>query len=125
MTDIKALDSSAWLYYLFGQNEECRKIVESDTELVISTISIFEIKRKLIRLRTDRSKIEASLSMIKKRAIVEEVTCDLAEKAAELAHVHNLHATDSLIYATAKKRGAMLVTADSDFKGAPGVMMVD
>ncbi len=41
--------------------------------------------------------------------------------AAELSHTHKLHATDALIYATARQRNVPLITCDAHFEGLPGV----
>ena len=45
----------------------------------------------------------------------------LARRAAELGHAHRLAACDALVYAAAEAHGVVLVTADPDLQGLPGV----
>ena len=45
MTDSRLLDSSVWLDYLFNGNH--KEIIESKEILLLSVLSIFEIKRRL------------------------------------------------------------------------------
>lgn len=45
----------------------------------------------------------------------------LARRAAELGHAHKLAACDSLVYPAAEGRGVVLLTADPDLQGLPGV----
>ena len=47
-TGSKFLDSSAWLSYLFAENDEIKEIIDSDG-LYTSVISLFEIRRKFLR----------------------------------------------------------------------------
>ena len=45
--------------------------------------------------------------------------------AAELSADHGLAAADAIIYATARLQGCELVTADTDFRGLPGVTLIE
>jgi predicted nucleic acid-binding protein len=45
----------------------------------------------------------------------------VAIEAARLSMLHKLHATDAIIYATAKLMDAKLYTCDAHFKDLPGV----
>ena len=66
MIDSKFLDSSAWLAYFYGGNEEIKSIVESDTILLTSAIYLFEIKNKLIKNKIEIAKLKRSMEFIKK-----------------------------------------------------------
>ena len=44
MTDSKFIDSSAWLSYFYAENQEIKDIIESETLILTSCISLFEIK---------------------------------------------------------------------------------
>ncbi|MEQ9399110.1 MAG: PIN domain-containing protein, partial [Longimicrobiales bacterium] len=46
---------------------------------------------------------------------------DLAVAAAELGLRHGLPLADSIIYATARAKGAVVWTLDADFQGLEGV----
>ena len=48
----------------------------------------------------------------------------LALEAADLSLAHGLAMADSLVYATARRFGATLVTSDSDFEGLPDTVVV-
>jgi toxin FitB len=59
-----------------------------------------------------------------RRATIAPVDESLALEAADLSLVHGLVMADSLVYATARRHGATLVTADADFQGLPGAVVV-
>lgn len=59
-----------------------------------------------------------------RRATVVPVDEYLALEAADISLDHGLAMADSLIYATARREGADLVTTDADFDGMPNVVIV-
>lgn len=59
-----------------------------------------------------------------RRATIAPVDDSLALEAADLFLAHGLAMADSLVYATARRHGARLVTADADFQGLPGAIVV-
>jgi predicted nucleic acid-binding protein len=48
----------------------------------------------------------------------------LALEAADIALEHGLAMADSIIFATAARYRADIVTADADFEGLPGVTLI-
>jgi hypothetical protein len=54
-----------------------------------------------------------------RRATIARVDEPLALEAADLSLAHGLAMADSLVYATARRFGATLVTGDTDFEGSP------
>ncbi len=58
------------------------------------------------------------------RATVAPVDETLALEAADLSLAHGLAMADSLVYATARRFGATLVTGDADFEGLPDTVVV-
>ena len=48
----------------------------------------------------------------------------LALDAADLALRHRLAMADALVYATARRHDARLITTDTDFEGLPGASVV-
>ena len=48
----------------------------------------------------------------------------LALEAADISLAYGLAMADSLVYATARRHGARLVTADADFQGLPDAIVV-
>ena len=59
-----------------------------------------------------------------RRATIAPVDEPLALEAADISLAHGLAMADSLVYATARRHGATLVTGDSDFEGLPGTVVV-
>ena len=59
-----------------------------------------------------------------RRAVIEAVDESLALEAADLALAHGLGMADSIIYATAMRQNATLVTSDADFSGLPGAVVL-
>jgi predicted nucleic acid-binding protein len=59
-----------------------------------------------------------------RRATIAPVDESLALEAADVSLAHGLAMADSLVYATARRYGATLVTGDSDFAGLPDAVVV-
>lgn len=121
MTGIKCLDTSAWLAYYFAESPVVKEIVEGKELIITSSLSLFEIKKKLISLQKDFQEL---LKFIKARGEVIAPAVEIAEKAADFATTNRLGAMDALIYATSILRHADLVTGDNDFRGLPSVRIV-
>lgn len=115
------MDSSAWLAYFLAETEEVKQFIEQENFILTSVVTLFEIKRKLLRERYPLEKINKVLAYIKARSPIVELTEDVADFAADISITKKLAAMDSLIYASAQKNGALLITGDTDFKGLEGV----
>jgi predicted nucleic acid-binding protein len=59
-----------------------------------------------------------------RRATIVPVDESLALEAADISLGHGLAMADSLVYATARRHGAKLVTADADFEGLPEAIVI-
>lgn len=59
-----------------------------------------------------------------RRATIAPVDESLALEAADISLAHGLAMADSLVYATARRYGARLLTADVDFEGLPDAIVV-
>lgn len=121
-TDSKLIDSSVWLAYLF--NGTYSSIIESDEMLLLSVLSLFEIKKKLAKSKIDSNKISRSIEFIKKRSLIVPVNDEIAETAVEVALDNNLAIIDSLIYATSILNDSTLMTLDNDFRGLKSVIVL-
>ncbi|MBI2575060.1 PIN domain-containing protein [Candidatus Woesearchaeota archaeon] len=126
MTDseVMLLDSSAWLLYFFRQSDRMRALIEGDAVLLSSSVSLFEIKKRLLKGSYSRNEITEALGFVKTRSMVIDVDAKTCEAAADISEKHKLAAVDSIIYATSGTCNAKLVTADRDFKNLQGVVMV-
>ena len=121
-TDSKLIDSSVWLAYLF--NGSYKDIIESSEVLLLSALSLFEIKKKLIKSKIDNSKIVRSTDFIKKRSLVLPVNEEITEAAVDIAIDNNLPLVDSMIYATAMLNNSVLITLDNDFRGLKNTILL-
>ena len=122
MTDSKLLDSSVWLAYLF--NGQHLDIVDSDEVLLLSALSLFEIKKKLAKSRLESNKISRSMDFIKKRSLVIPVSAEIAENGVEFSLANGLSIIDSLIYTTSVLNDSILITMDNDFRGLKNTVIL-
>lgn len=122
---MKLLDSSVWLAHLFEANQDCTKLIESDTLLFASILTLFEVKKKLLKEKFEQENIINSIDFIKKRAIIVNLNEEIVNLAVEVAIKNHLAAIDSLVYASALKVGAKFITADNDFRGLEDVEIVE
>ncbi len=120
-TDSKLIDSSVWLAYLF--NDYHSDIIDSDEILLLSVLSLFEIKRKLLKSKVDNSKIVRSMEFVKKRSLIIPVSKEICEKAVDFSSENNLSTVDSIIYTTAVFNDAVLLTLDNDFRDLKNVIV--
>lgn len=88
----------------------------------MSAIEVYEVY-KVIRRDLGEERAVAAVSALR-RATIAPVDEPLALEAADLALVHGLAMADSIVYATARRFGATLVTGDDDFDGLPGAIVV-
>ncbi len=126
MTDSKILiDSSAWLAH-FGDtdNGQIEAIVKSQITIYTSVITLFEIKRKLLKEKVTKESLIESLNNIIERSIIVDIDNAICLLAAEHAVAHNLAAVDALIYATTKLNSCTLVTFDNNFRNLENVKVL-
>jgi predicted nucleic acid-binding protein len=118
---VNVVDSSAWLEYLAnGPNAGYfAPAIEAVDELLVPAIVIYEVFRRVLQQRGEDAALQAA-ALLHQGEVV-EVDSALALLAARLGAEHKLPLADSLIYATAHARGALLWTQDADFKTLPGV----
>ena len=121
-TDSKLIDSSVWLAYLF--NGSYSDTIDSDEILLLSVLSLFEIKRKLGKSNYENSKITKCMDFIRKRSLIVPVSEEIADNAANFSLEKNLSIVDSIIYTTAMLNDSMLLTLDNDFRGLRSVVFM-
>lgn len=115
------VDSSGWLeYFTDGKNARRFSAAIEDTErLIVSSINIYEVYKKVISERDEDAALEA-VAMMQQGKVV-EVTASIAIQAAKFSHIFKIPLADSIIYITARDSGAVLWTQDADFKDLDGV----
>ena len=117
-----SLDSSVILAYLFEGN--FKDIIESTQQIFISTITLFEIKKKLLDKVVNEKEIKEKINYIKSRTLSVPLSDEIAEKAAELSSKEKLPAADSLVYASALQKKSTLLTLDNDFRNLENVKIL-
>lgn len=118
----RLMDSSVWLSYLINGNN--KNVIETNEIFLLSSLSLFEIKKKMISYKIDKENIIKMMNFIKKRSIIIPVNDKIAEKASEISFEKNLPAVDSLIYTSAILNNAKLITLDNDFRGLKEVLIL-
>ncbi|MEE8403235.1 MAG: PIN domain-containing protein [Candidatus Hydrothermarchaeaceae archaeon] len=118
------IDSSAWLSYFYGESWRAKNVVESTAVLFTSVLSLFEVKRKMLRGKGSAKNVEAATNFIKERSIIFDLNEAQAEKAARISIENRLHTMDALIYTGATDSNAVLLTCDSDFHDLENVEII-
>jgi predicted nucleic acid-binding protein len=96
--------------------------IEGREPLLVSAMEIYEVYKVIRRDLSEERALEA-VSVLR-RATIAPVDEPLALEAADVSLAHGLAMADSLVYATARRFGATLVTGDADFQGLPDTVVV-
>lgn len=110
------VDSSGWLeYFADGKNAKFFvQVIENTEELIVSTINLYEVYKKILLERDENSALQAIALM--QQAKVVNITSSIAIMAAKLSCELKIPMADSLIYSTARIHDAVVWTQDADFK---------
>jgi len=115
------VDSCGWLEYfadtIYADNFE--RAIENSNNLIVPTICITEVFKKILKEKNEDSAIKAIAKM--QQGLVVDLDSNIATAAAKYGHEYNLPLADSIVYATGKKYNALIYTEDSDFINLPGV----
>ncbi|HTO12548.1 MAG TPA: type II toxin-antitoxin system VapC family toxin [Candidatus Binatia bacterium] len=118
------VDSSGWIEYLANRAKASRfaKYIEGRDALLVSAIEIYEVYKIIRRDISEERAVEAVSAL--RQATIAPIDEPLALQAADLSLAHGLAMADALVYATALRFGATLVTGDADFQGLPDAVVV-
>lgn len=121
---MNVVDSSGWLeYFADGKNASFfAPAIEDTARLVVPTLSLFEVFKRILQQRGDPPALQAVALMHQGRIVDLDTTLALA--AARVSAVERLPLADSVMLATARAFGATLWTQDADFAGRAGVRYV-
>jgi predicted nucleic acid-binding protein len=113
---MNVVDSSCWLEYFAGSSvgEEVSSIIEDTDHLLVPSITIYEVFKKLI-IELDEDKAIYAIAHMKQGHVI-NLDTDLAIYAAKVGKEKKLAMADSIIYAITKKYNAILWTQDQHFK---------
>lgn len=121
---MNVVDSSGWLeFFTAGSNGQVfRPVILDTTSLVVPSITLFEVFKRLTLQSNEKNALIAIQSMQQGKII--GLDSALALYAAELSLKHKLPMADSIILATARSFDAILWTQDEDFAGIEGVKYI-
>ncbi|MDH5755514.1 MAG: type II toxin-antitoxin system VapC family toxin [Nitrospinota bacterium] len=119
------VDSCGWLeYFADGPNAGAyARPIEKNEQLLVPTICIYEVFKRVIQQRGEDPAIYATARM--KQGKVVDLDSSTAMRAAKLSAELKIPMADSIILATAETYQATIWTSDSDLKGIEGVRFVD
>jgi len=118
---VNLVDSSGWLAYFAGESNAgfFAAAIEDEEALLVPSVCLYKVFKVVLRERGEDEAFAAVAAM--ERGEVIDLDSGLAMEAAAVGLEENLAFADSVIYAVAKKRDAMLWTQDEHFRGKPGV----
>ena len=119
----RVVDTSAWIEWLVGSalGQELGKEIPDKPDCIVPTIVQLELSKWLVRELGEEQADQVVAYTQKCRVVPLDPT--LALLAAELHRQHKLATADAIVYATAQKFGAELLTCDEHFKGLPGAVL--
>ena len=116
------IDSVGWIEF-FTEGPLAAKYAkhfESISEVLVPTLVLYEVYRKIKRERGGENG-EIAVSLMQ-RGQTRLLTEELALQAVDLGLRHGLAMADSIVYATAISAQAKLITSDKDLKDLPNVI---
>jgi predicted nucleic acid-binding protein len=121
---VNVVDSSGWLEYLAdGPNAEFfAKSVTATTDLVVPTLSLYEVFKRVLQQRGEDDALQAVALM--QQGTIAELSAPLALSAARISLSDKIPMADSIILATARAYGATLWSQDSDFENIAEVRYI-
>jgi len=118
------IDSTGWIESLAARPlaNAFAPYIDGVEPLVNSVIQVYEICKVIRRDISEERAVESVAAL--HATTIEPLTESLALETADLSLDLGLAMADAIIFATAVRRRAALVTADADFDGLPGVTLI-
>lgn len=118
------VDSSGWLeFFADGPNASFFAApLKKVDELIVPTISIYEVFKSVLRQRDESAGLQAVALM--KQGEVIDLTIDISMKAAKFSLDHKIPMADSIILATGRLYQATIWTQDNDLEGLKDVKFI-
>ncbi|HUX19778.1 MAG TPA: type II toxin-antitoxin system VapC family toxin [Spirochaetia bacterium] len=113
---MNVVDSSCWLEFFSGSEvgEKIAPVLEDLEHLVVPSITIYEVFKKLLR-ELDEDRALFAVAHMKQGKVV-DLDADLAISSARIGQELRLPLADSIIYSVSTKHGATLWTQDKHFQ---------
>jgi predicted nucleic acid-binding protein len=121
---VNLVDSCGWLeYFVDGPNADFfASAIEDTKNLIVPSLCIAEVFKVLLREKNEDIALSAISAMHKGKII--DLDYNLAAEAAKVGITHNLPLADSVIYATAKAKNALIWTQDRHFEHLSNVKYI-
>ena len=128
LPDSYLIDTCGWIEYLSDStlSDSFSPFIESATpdRCFTPTMIIYEVYKRITSVYNEEEAMKA-VAHIKNCTSVLDMTESIAISAADLSLKHRIPMADSIILATAKSKGASIITSDTDFKELENVHYFD
>ncbi len=122
---MRLVDTSAWIEWLVGSPTGTAVAAElpEQSRWLVPTMVQLELAEWLGR-EVGEDKADQVIAFTQVCHVV-PLDTEIALAAAEACRAHRLATADAIVFATARIRGATLVTCDAHFAGLPGVTLIE
>ncbi len=117
------VDSWSWIEYFksspVGVNDVAPVLEDSQNEVIVSAVNIAEVYKSFLRdypYPDNRRFAEDARAAMVHRSYVFDVDQEIAVESAKINHKMKLGLGDSIMYATALREGAKVLTGNPHFK---------
>lgn len=119
------VDTSAWIEWLVGSptGETVAERLPEQALWLVPTMVQLELAKWLAR-EVGEEKADQVIAFTQVCQVA-PLDTEIALAAAESCREHKLATADAIVFATARARGATLLTCDTHFNDLPGVMLIE
>jgi predicted nucleic acid-binding protein len=119
------VDTSAWIEWLIGSptGDTLVEHLPEQADWLVPTMVQLELAKWLTR-EVGEDKADQVIAFTQVCQVV-ALDTEIALAAAEACREHKLATADAILFATARARGASLLTCDKHFEGLPGVTLIE
>lgn len=119
----RVVDTSAWIEWLTGSSlgKKLGEEFPDKSHCIVPTIVQLELSKWLVR-EVGEEQADQVIAYTQKCVVVPLDTA-IALLAADVHRQYKLATADAMVYATAQKHGADLLTCDEHFNGLPGAVL--
>jgi predicted nucleic acid-binding protein len=117
------VDTSAWIEWLADTalGKRLGQQLPDKPQWIVPTIVQLELSKWLVR-EVGEEQADQVIAYTQK-CVVMPLDTVIALLAADLHREYKLATADAIVYATARRQGATLLTCDAHFEGLPGVAL--
>jgi predicted nucleic acid-binding protein len=119
---LRVVDTSAWIEWFVGSaiGVKLARLFPDKDRCIVPTIVQLELSKWLVR-EVGEEQADQVIAYTQKCVVVPLDTA-IALLAADLHRQYKLATADAIVYATAQRERAELLTCDAHFDGLPGVV---